>query len=133
MSEAGAAVEAQQRSRLGIVAHGAVPDLATGNLEVTLFDFHTALRWWPWRPLCPLPSVIDRAPGIDKGLTWLKLRTGADRRVTVPAGSRRARGQSQQGARRRRETRRDARPVLRADARPDHQGPAGPGDDRGIA
>ena len=44
MSEAGAAVQAEQRSRLGVVAHGAVPDLAAGNVEVTLFDFHTALR-----------------------------------------------------------------------------------------
>jgi hypothetical protein len=47
VSEAGAAVQAEQRSRLGVVAHGAVPDLAAGNVKVTLFDFHAALRWWP--------------------------------------------------------------------------------------
>jgi hypothetical protein len=47
VSEAGAAVQAEQRGAVGVVAYGAEPDLATGNVEVTLFDFHTALRWWP--------------------------------------------------------------------------------------
>jgi hypothetical protein len=42
--------------------------------------------------LCPLPSVIDRAPGIYKGLAWLKMRKGADRNVALPKGPRRARG-----------------------------------------
>ena len=45
VGEAGAAVQAQQRSRrvcLGVVAHGAVPDLAAGNVDVAFLDLHAA-------------------------------------------------------------------------------------------
>src|ERR1700753_3869455 len=45
MGEAGGAVPAQQRGAVGVVAHSAVPDLATRNVEVALFDVHAALRW----------------------------------------------------------------------------------------
>src|SRR6185312_9946210 len=47
VGEAGTAVQAQQRGRLGVVAHSAVPDLATRDVEVTLVDLHAALCWWP--------------------------------------------------------------------------------------
>src|ERR1700748_3554184 len=47
VGEAGTAVQAQQRGRLGVVAHSAVPDLATRDVEVTLVDLHAALCWRP--------------------------------------------------------------------------------------
>jgi GrpB-like predicted nucleotidyltransferase (UPF0157 family) len=50
----------------------------------------------------------------------------------LPACTRHCAGQSQQGARRGREARRDARPLVPEDARADHPGPPGPGRHRRV-
>ena len=42
VGEAGSAVQAEQRDGDGFVAHGAVPDLAAGDLDVALFRLHEA-------------------------------------------------------------------------------------------
>ena len=68
MGEAGAAVQAQQRGGLGVVAHRAVPDLAAGHVDVALFALHEAppLLTGVRGGFVPLVTVIDRPCEIDK-------------------------------------------------------------------
>ena len=72
------------------------------------------------------------APQLIRPLSWGDRPTPGREHGHLPAGTRHRAGQDEQGARRGREARRDARPLLREDARADHPGAAGPGRPRRL-